>query len=728
MNNTYDTYSGITSLGMIALSTALTAGVQLLFEGLASLLSLIKGTPEDKKTRDGRFILGSSTKAKLADPNAFPPNFPLDIGALLGIRPTLHRFSDCLKVGTLAFFGISSDGTAGALVTIDATAITSAPGYNSVVARAVIRSISSIIESIKKIFQSNNLVSGVKNLLSMLDVLRHSKLVSALNVFSTLGDKILTDSDFDNISAPGEPVRRSSIDKLPDDVPSNVIGKNRMGDGKNLKLAWSSNRAPALYLLPNATLALQATTDNLGSFQSGIASEDADTRAQYYLLSNDASKKNGNRIPVGKGSDNDNDVTLRNMERALDAEYIPFYFHDVRTNEIIAFHAFLSSLSDDYTANYESSDGFGRVEPVKIYKSTVRKIGLSFYVAATSPADFKDMWVKINKLTTLIYPQYSEGRWLSDKDNNYAFTQPFSQMIAASPLVRLRLGNLLSTNYSRFALARLFGATLGGDSVAQFGDSSGLDFDAGNQFKVPPEIIKSRTTPSEKTWFVTPGQIYDSASDAGKSNPLPSNQVPSAPRWKVDAYADMIPVNVVSTTDDADVVAVQVKMPDAAFFNSQGITDPARQAALTRAITNLYNNDKDPLNKIINQKFLVKSSELRPTQSTLKAINQASGAKVTSLDSLSNFLDPEKNALVKSFKSAGGRGLAGFIDSMNFDWYDKVNWDDRPGHKAPMMCKVTISFTPIHDISPGLDSQGYNRAPIYPVGYFAPSTDTDDKK
>ena len=32
------------------------------------------------------------------------------------------------------------------------------------------------------------------------------------------------------------------------------------------------------------------------------------------------------------------------------------------------------------------------------------------------------------------------------------------------------------------------------------------------------------------------------------------------------------------------------------------------------------------------------------------------------------------------------------------------------------MVKVSISFAPIHDIAPGMDSQGGIRAPLYPVG------------
>ena len=88
---------------------------------------------------------------------------------------------------------------------------------------------------------------------------------------------------------------------------------------------------------------------------------------------------------------------------------MPFYFHDVRTNEIISFHAFLGSLTDDYSASYDSVDAFGRVESIKTYKNTHRKIGFSFHIAALDSEDFDYMWSKINKLVTMLYPQFTEG-------------------------------------------------------------------------------------------------------------------------------------------------------------------------------------------------------------------------------------------------------------------------------------------------------------------------------
>lgn len=106
---------------------------------------------------------------------------------------------------------------------------------------------------------------------------------------------------------------------------------------------------------------------------------------------------------------------------------------------------------------------------------------------------------------------------------------------------------------------------------------------------------------------------------------------------------------------------------------------------------------------------------------------EAADRKAANISPIEDFFDPNKNSIVRSFRSAGGMGLAGFIESMNFEWLDNQNilWDIDKG--APMLCKVTLQFSPIHDISPGLDSQGYNRAPVYPVGHFNHSYEEHDK-
>jgi len=79
-------------------------------------------------------------------------------------------------------------------------------------------------------------------------------------------------------------------------------------------------------------------------------------------------------------------------------------------------------------------------------------------------------------------------------------------------------------------------------------------------------------------------------------------------------------------------------------------------------------------------------------------------------------MNENNNVIARSFKSAGGRGLAGFIDNIDFDWFDSTWETDK--NKAPKMCKITMGFTPIHDIAPGLDHMGVNRAPVYQIGPY----------
>jgi hypothetical protein len=130
----------------------------------------------------------------------------------------------------------------------------------------------------------------------------------------------------------------------------------------------------------------------------------------------------------------------------------------------------------------------------------------------------------------------------------------------------------------------------------------------------------------------------------------------------------------------------------------------------------------------------VAAENLSPDQ-----VARQSGKK--SMPKISEFMDDlsEKgNAISRSFRSSGGRGLAGFIESMSFDWYDRVTWEishgtggnDAPveGRRAPKVCKVSIGFSPIHDITPGLDHTGFNRAPIYPVGPMHPVYPTKKKE
>jgi hypothetical protein len=325
------------------------------------------------------------------------------------------------------------------------------------------------------------------------------------------------------------------------------------------------------------------------------------------------------------------------IESTLDAEYMPFYFQDLRTNEIIAFHAFLDDLSDSYQANYNNAGGYGRIEEIKTYKDTKRSVGCTFHIIATNPQDFEYMWWQINKLTTMVYPQWSQGRALQT-DNDIKFTQPFSQIPTATPVIRVRVGDLIRSNYSRFNLKRLFGYQ--DNEKKQSTATAGLA--------------------ASVLYTISPG--YYPGADGQSAVRLDSAATAIKDRTRTEEISDNIFI----------------------IIGGEGSPSPSGKSIIVDAGN----------------------------------YTEAAAAGFDVSTDVTSFYDPANNAIVRSFESTRGMGLASVVTSLSFTWMDGL-WgagEDGPGNRAPRSCKVQMSFDPIHDIAPGLDHEGFNRAPIYPVG------------
>ena len=75
-------------------------------------------------------------------------------------------------------------------------------------------------------------------------------------------------------------------------------------------------------------------------------------------------------------------------------------------------------------------------------------------------------------------------------------------------------------------------------------------------------------------------------------------------------------------------------------------------------------------------------------------------------------------SVVRSFHESGGRGLPGVITSIDFGNFaeETTVWGIDRGYRAPRMADVTISFSVVHDLPPGLDSAGQMNSAIYGVG------------
>lgn len=715
LNNTEDQFAGVSAIGMATLSTALVTGLLLVIDGFSTVLGMITSPPK-YATRDsqGRYALGAyygglkkkSSGGLLGSATSL---LNLDIGSLLGIQPTVYPFSVALKKGSSAFFGIDdSGGVLSQLGGAISNSLTPNAGFNAIVARTIVRSSQTILDQLKKV--GGNPINAVKQLLDLVDVLKSSKIIAACNVFAQLGDALLSiPADWKDADSQGVGDKVSSMDAS---RVESAVARNRLPG--SLKLAWASNRAPAQLLLSQQVGAVSRVAKSLGSYDTHAGLNDLDTRIQLALIKQDA-------VPRISSED------AAQFERLLDAEYVPFYFHDVRTNEMVAFHAFLASLTDDFTAGYESVDAYGRVEPVKIYKNTHRRIGMSFYVAATSPTDLDDMWTKINKLVTMVYPQYTQGKELVSQDTNFVFTQPFSQLIGAAPLIRLRLGDLIKSNYSRFNLARLFG--LGNTNFKLDGKQfSNFDkFDQEAVTKQLPAAMEVAKTISGKTFNVAPGN-YPLYSGKGATNFMPPSPFGSSgdkPKFATTFFPTGNP--------DFFEVKIDKENPDdprSVIGEIQVTTDAESRQSLSDIINDIqadYGSNAPFVNRVIGGKYVFPKNCLIPSQATRDA---AIDNIITSAEDeifaqpLQNFMaetGASANAVAKSFRETGGKGLAGFIETMGFDWYDRVTWETGLKDRiVPKMCKVTIAFSPHHDISPGLDHFGVNRAPVYPVGQLAP--------
>jgi len=822
VNTTLEKFSGFSSLGLLILAIVLVAVVILVFWGLAALLGNSDSLNRVKKLTAGKSFSNSQQISGLGTfmgrAVGGGTNIVADIvqatydgsaaTALFGIKPTFNRdYSDAVYRGALAFFGLGSGNAASG--SPNPPPLLSYPGQVVVTSRAIVRGVAQLTTAfidLGSAFASGNIFEGIFKLIDIIEVIRNSRVIKALNTFSQLGDRkpytVTNDVEYIKIqSKPDAPVEQNSgaPTSPSDSVTTGIFGGTELYqiadeqklnasvkiseidsiDNKNVKhqiwqsrvipsptptsppksirffyeeyvgvsqvknrlqnsraLAWSSYRSPSFLI-------------NVSS----IKDSSLDGQPKYDHMRNTS---NNTQQVYASGPRLDQRI-VADYEKAIDGEYMPFYFHDLRTNEIIGFHAFLTSLSDDYSANYESITGVGRAEPVRIYKDTQRKIGISFMVAALDKEDFDYMWEKINRLTMLVYPQYTRGKTYAD-ENGVKFEKPFTQMVAAGPMVRLRLGNLLRSNYSKFNLARIFG--LDDPSSNVFVTQEQRTKKADEIKKAREAAQKAQATKDAEQEFETNLQnlykkdytyspkiaaVYKTKLDADTAKrldindqnviappkPPKSTNQPNSKRWVKDGEwyrtFDGDANGFLRFKIDQVLPAGSNRSPEYAygtFEAASGATAEEKKQLEPNPTSTKYwvpisdlKLAGESLGKYATEKIAFVNGKVSGSNNTSAAATP--NAPPTAITSIKDFMNANNNVIVRSFESTGGKGLAGFIDSIAFDWYDRTTWDIDADRKAPKMCKVTISFTPVHDIAPGLTANGENRAPIYPLGPYA---------
>ena len=113
-------------------------------------------------------------------------------------------------------------------------------------------------------------------------------------------------------------------------------------------------------------------------------------------------------------------------QRAL---YLSF-FH-LASNSEVNFKAFITSYSETFSSEWNMEQVFGRNDPIATFKSTARRISVSWDVPAASLAEAKTNLGRCNLLSQFMYPGY---------------TGQTAGTLSKPPLMKIRFANLIKNS------------------------------------------------------------------------------------------------------------------------------------------------------------------------------------------------------------------------------------------------------------------------------------------
>ena len=83
---------------------------------------------------------------------------------------------------------------------------------------------------------------------------------------------------------------------------------------------------------------------------------------------------------------------------------------DMRTTQFLYFRGYITGITENLTPTWNPTTYIGRSEDVWIYQKGERDISFNLRVAPANQTDFDIMYDKLDKLTSLVYPEYSGNR------------------------------------------------------------------------------------------------------------------------------------------------------------------------------------------------------------------------------------------------------------------------------------------------------------------------------
>ena len=158
----------------------------------------------------------------------------------------------------------------------------------------------------------------------------------------------------------------------------------------------------------------------------------------------EASGQSGTKV---KGATNFGTDRGGTLHYAVDSQHdgMPLYFKDMRDDTYIFFRAFIEGLTEDVSPSWAETSYIGRSEPVYVYERATRTITFTLKMYAQTRLELDAIWKKINRLTSLCYPEYAYDDLL-DSYNDYDYIYTKTRM--KPPLTKFRLGEMFGRTNS----------------------------------------------------------------------------------------------------------------------------------------------------------------------------------------------------------------------------------------------------------------------------------------
>lgn len=129
-----------------------------------------------------------------------------------------------------------------------------------------------------------------------------------------------------------------------------------------------------------------------------------------------------------------------------------FEFTHIPTNKKVRFKAFVTTFNDTYNSLWNSTEVYGRMDPIKTFQGTSRIITMDWDVVAASLDEAEENMKKCSLLVSMLYPTYDKGQGAA--------------AIKTSPLFRFKFMNLASKPTGEGLVGHLSGLTYTPDMEA----------------------------------------------------------------------------------------------------------------------------------------------------------------------------------------------------------------------------------------------------------------------